>query len=472
MRDPARRHWLQAAGTLGALATLAPWPVAAQTPGPAMRVAALADEVAAGRRSALAVVEQALARAQAGNGEGPRCFSAVHADQARATARAIDGWRRAGRPLPPLAGVPVAVQDVLDEAGQRTQGSSAAAQHDAPSVRRLREAGLVLLGRTRGTDLAWPGLGLLAQGDTPRNRFERETGRVPGGGAAGAAIAVADGLVAAAIGNDAGGGLRVPAALNGLVGWKPTARRVPRDGMLPLAPTLDSIGVLAHSVDDCALLDGVLAGTAPGLAAGPLLRGLRVAVPTTLVQEGLAPEVAHAFQIAVARLAAAGVQVVELALPAFAQAASTDAAQLLAAEAHVAHRARLAGGQLDARVAAALQAGAATNDKQLAQLLARRDAFTAAVAGAASGFDALVWPSTQDTAPTLAQAAADGQGALRERALRNAALVNLFDGCALTLPCHAPGKAPVGLTLAGLAGSDARVLGVGRSVAALLASPA
>lgn len=476
--DPARRHWLQAAGALAATTALMPWTAHAAALPPVVRVGPLADELAAGRTSALAVVEQLLGRAQAGNGEGARCFSAVHAAQARATAQAIDTWRREGRTLPPLAGVPVAVQDVLDEAGQPTRASSplraqaAPATHDAASVRRLRDAGLVLLGRTRSSELAWPGLGLLAADETPRNRFDRPQGRVPGGGAAGAAVAVADGMVAAAIANDAGGGLRVPAALNGLVGWKPTARRVPQAGLLPLSPALDSIGVIAHSVDDCALLDGVLAGTPPRPAAGPLLRGLRLALPTTLVQDELAPEVAHAFRVAVARLAAAGVQIVELALPAFASAAAL--APLAAAEAQAAHGALLAGGKApqDARVLAALQAGAALDTNARTALLARRTAFIAEVGAAAAGFDALLLPSTQDSAVTLAQAAADGAGKLRERALRNAALVNFFDGCALTLPCQAPDKAPVGLTLAGLAGSDARVLGVGRSVAALLASTA
>jgi aspartyl-tRNA(Asn)/glutamyl-tRNA(Gln) amidotransferase subunit A len=475
-----RRRWLQASGACVALSTLSPWSWAATPalPASAVRVLGLAEAVASGQRSALSVVEQLIPRAQADNGEGPRCFTAVHTEQARATARAIDAWRREGRGLPPLAGVPLAVQDVLDEAGQPTQAGTALlakaapASHDAASVRRLRDAGAIVLGRARSSALAWPGLGPANPADAPRNRFDRPVGRVAGGGASGAVVAVADGLVAAAIGNDVAGGLRVPAALNGLVGWKPTARRVPRDGLLPLSPTLDSLGVVAHTVDDCALLDSVLAGSPPQRAHGPLLRGLRLGLPTTLVQDGLAPEVAHAFQVAVARLRAAGVQVVELALPALAESGAF--APLLGAEAQAAHRALLVGGVApqDAPLRAGLQAANGVSAAALQQLQTQRQAFIGTVTQAAQGFDALLWPSTQDTAVTLAQAQADDNGALRTRALRNAALVNLFDGCALTLPCQDPAKAPVGLTLAGPAGSDARVLGVGRSVAALLASVA
>ncbi len=474
---PGRRQWLAGAGAaaLAQLTGCAAPMLADGTPMPGrLGVADMARAVAAGRIGDTALVEQVLGRIRATGGEGARVFAQVHAGQARATAQAIAQRRRQGGPLPVLAGVPVAVQDVIDEAGQRTTASSPALQHaalaarDAEAVRRLRDAGAVLIGRTRGSDMGWPGLGLNPAFPLPRNAFERGAGRVAGGGASGSAVAVADGMASAAIGNDLGGGVRLPAALNGLVGWRPSRARVPRDGLLPLSSTLDALGVVAGSVGDCMLVDGVLAGQ-PALApSGPLLRGLRLAVPTTLVLDDLAFEVAHPFRLALARLTAAGASVVELPVPALAQLGAVDARLLAGGEAHAAHRALFDAGQaqMDAALREALRAGGAVPAAARERRLAQRAEAAAAVTQALTGYDAWLLPTTTDVAPLAIAIEKDAAAhdRLRTRMLRNPMLVDLLDACALTLPCQAGGTAPVGLTVAGPAGADARILAVGRTI--------
>src|SRR5258708_23356111 len=161
----------------------------------------------------------------------------------------------------------------------------------APAVARLRTAGFVPIGRTNMTEFAFSGLGINPHYDTPRNPYDRKTGRIPGGSSSGAAVSVSDGMAMAALGTDTGGSCRIPAALCGLVGFKPTATRVPTDGTMPLSQTLDSVGPIAPTVACCALLDAVLAGQAPSELAEFPLDGLRLAVPQTLVLDGLDADV-------------------------------------------------------------------------------------------------------------------------------------------------------------------------------------
>ena len=187
----------------------------------------------------------------------------------------------------PLAGIPISIKDLFDEAGVTTLGGSTAlvgtpaASHDSTVVERLKKAGAVIIGRTNLTEFAFSGLGINPHYGTPKNAFDRSTGRIPGGSSSGAAVSVTDGMAAGAIGTDTGGSVRIPAALNGLVGFKPTARCVSRDGVLPLSFSLDSVGPIAKSVADCALLDEILsADTSPTLKPARL-SGLRFAVPKT-----------------------------------------------------------------------------------------------------------------------------------------------------------------------------------------------
>src|SRR5216683_2439834 len=236
-------------------------------------VTSLAASMAAGRTTSRALVEEALARIADPGGEGRRCFVRVYADSARKAADAQDQLRAAGYVVSPLAGLPVSIKDLFDVAGERTLAGSKAlddrppAARDAAIVTRLRAAGAVLIGRTNMTEFAFSGVGINPHYGTPGNPFDRQ--RIPGGSSSGAPISVMDGSAAVAIGTDTGGSVRIPAALCGTVGFKPTQKRVPRDGAVPLSTTLDSVGPFGRSVACCAIADAVLAGEPPTLPPAP-----------------------------------------------------------------------------------------------------------------------------------------------------------------------------------------------------------
>lgn len=444
-----------------------------------MTLQTLSRQLAAGELSSRALVERCLAAIDDPQGEGARTFIAVHRESALAAADRIDARRRAGADLPPLAGIPVSIKDLIDEAGVVTLGGSTVraqappAARDSVVVERLKAAGLIIIGRSNLTEFAYSGLGINPHYGTPRNVFDRATGRIPGGSSSGAAISVTDGMAAAAIGTDTGGSVRIPAALNGLVGFKPSARRVPLEGVLPLAISLDSIGPLARTVADCALLDAVLAGDEPGVPAPASLRGLRFGVPKSLVQDELAPAVADAFAAALARLSAAGATLVELPLFDFAQVIEVNPRGAISgAQAWWFHRGMVAAhaDRYDPRVLARIRPGETILAADYIEMLQRRRRFIADVTAATAGCDALLMPTVPDTAPTLAEVLASDEAYFRanSRMLRNTSLVNLYDGCALSLPCHVPGTAPVGLMVAGVGGTDRRVLAIGLAVEAAL----
>src|SRR5579864_3980633 len=245
-------------------------------------VLGLAADLAAGRTSSRALVETALARIADPAGEGARTFTRVYADRARAAADAQDQLRNAGYAASLLAGLPVSIKDLFDVAGEQTLAGSKAlddrppAARDAPVVARLRAAGAVLIGRTNMTEFAFSGVGINPHFGTPGNPHDRRL--IPGGSSSGAAVSVGDGAAIVAIGSDTGGSVRIPAALCGIVGFKPTKRRIPRGGVIPLSTTLDSIGPLANSVGCCAIADAVMAGEAPSAPAPWPALGLRLGV--------------------------------------------------------------------------------------------------------------------------------------------------------------------------------------------------
>lgn len=424
------------------------------------------------------LVERSLAAIAAPAGEGARAFLKVHRDSALATADRIDADRKRGATLPALAGLPISIKDNFDEAGHVTLAGSIVlaksppATRDAAVVERLRAAGAVIIGRTNMTEFAYSGLGINPHYGTPKNTFDRAAARIPGGSSSGAAISVIDGMAAAAIGTDTGGSVRIPAALNGLVGFKPTARRVPLEGVLPLSMTLDSAGPLAHRVADCALLDSVLSADTVELPA-LALRGLRFAVPQTLVLDELAPAVGGAFSAALSKLSAAGANITELPLREFARAADVNPRGAISSvEAWWWHRRLIESGadRYDPRVLMRIRRDTGLSAADYLQLLEDRRGFVRDVSCAIDGFDAVLMPTTADTAPTIAEVTASDDSYLHfnGRMLRNPSLVNLFDGCALSIPCHHRGEAPVGLMLAAAAHRDHRVLAMGQSVEAAL----
>lgn len=440
--------------------------------------AQLAADLAAGRTTARALVEEALARIADPEGEGARAFVRVDAEEARRRADASDARRRGGTVRSPVEGLPVSVKDLFDVAGQVTRAGSvvradaAPATHDAVAVARLRAAGAVLLGRTNMVEFAFGGVGLNPHTGTPRNPWDRATGRVPGGSSSGAGVAQADGMGVMALGTDTRGSVRIPAALCGVVGFKPTARRVPTEGAFPLSWSLDSIGPLANSVGCCALFDAVLSG-AEAMPLAPLeARGLRLLVPEGGLMDGLDPAVALAFEAALAALSRAGAQLVTARVPALdAHPRYFEGGGIAGAEAYAVHRDSLDRLALyDPRVGQriALGAGIAAADHVL--LLRLRAAAIAAYAEAVAPFDALLLPTVACIAPTLEEAQRSDDDYVRWnlRLLRNAGVVNFLDGCALTLPCHAPGSAPVGLMACGAAGTDRHLLAVGAAIERVL----
>jgi aspartyl-tRNA(Asn)/glutamyl-tRNA(Gln) amidotransferase subunit A len=276
-------------------------------------------------------------------------------------------------------------------------------------------------------------------------------------------------MAAGAIGTDTGGSVRIPAALNGLVAFKPTARRVPLDGALPLSSSLDSAGPIARTVADCALLDQVLSAESGSAAAPVALHGLRFAVPQTVFLDALSADVARAFAQALARLSTAGATIVELPMAEFAQAATVSSrGSLVSAEAFAWHRRWIAdgAGKYDPRVIVRIRPGEAMSAADYIDLLQLRQNFIRTITAVARGYDALLMPTTPETAPTIAEVGKDDDSYFRwnGRMLRNTSIVNAFDGCALSIPCQDPGSAPVGLMIAGTQDTDQRILAIGLAV--------
>ena len=443
-------------------------------------LSALATRLGAGTTSAVALTEDALARAADPAGEGARVYLHVDAEGARRAAAAAD-LLRPGAPRSAIDGLPISVKDLFDVAGQTTRAGSVVLADAAPAARhaevvqRLRAAGAVIVGRTNMTEFAYSGLGLNPHHGTPRNPWDRATGRIPGGSSSGAAVSVSDGMAAAAIGSDTGGSVRIPAAFCGLTGFKPTARRVSMAGVLPLSRRLDSVGPIAPSVACCAALDAILSGEDPAGTVPPpaLLRGLRLAVPTTVALDALQPAVAGAFAAALSKLSAAGAAISEIAVTPFAELAGLNTrGGLIAAEAYAWHRDLLAREQAryDPRVALRMLRGREMSAVELLDLLDARLRWTAEVEAAIGGFDALLMPTIPIVAPPLAELEASDAlfGETNLLVLRNPSFINFLDGCALSLPCHREGEAPVGLMVAGAGGRDRRILAIGLAVEAAL----
>lgn len=436
----------------------------------------LAAALAAGETSSRALVEDCLARIADPAGEGARAFLGVDASAVRSAADRIDARRRRGEPVGRYAGIPVSVKDLFDLAGEVTTAGSrvladaAPAASDAAAVARLRSAGFLPIGRTNMTEFAFSGLGLNPHYGTPRNPWDRAASRIPGGSSSGAAVSVADGMALAALGTDTGGSCRIPAAFCGIVGFKPTARRVPLEGVYPLSPTLDSVGPLAATVGDCAVLDALLADVPGEPLPAVDLGGLRLGVPERIVLDGLEPAVATAFERALQALSRAGAKVKPARFEVLSEVVLANRRGGFAAyEALQHHRALIerAAERYDPRVLRRIERGAEQTAAEYADLHRVRAALIERAAATLADCDAWLMPSVAIVAPRIEDLAAD-EDYLRQNALvlRNTSLVNFLDGCALSLPCHAPGEAPVGLGLFAAGGSDRRLLAIGAAVEA------
>jgi len=440
----------------------------------------LAADLSAGRTTSRALVDQALARIADPAGEGARAFTRVYAELARAEAEHSDRLRRAGIVRSSVEGLPVSVKDLFDvggdvtRAGSRVLSGAAPAAVDAPAVARLRAAGAIVVGRTNMVEFAFGVVGANPHYGTPKNPHERSVGRVPGGSSSGAAVAQADGMCAMALGTDTRGSIRVPAALCGVTGFKPTARRVPRDGAFPLSYTLDSVGPLAASVACCATFDAVLAGEPVAPLPALPLDGLRLMLPRSSALDDLDAGVSAAFDGALAALSRAGATVVEAPMPMFdRQAEYFRAGGFAGAEAYSIHRPWLSRiDEYDPRVGKRIALGKDLLAADYVDLLRLRSEYIRSVEAAAATFDAILMPSVPCVAPGIAECTASDDAYFRWnlRILRNAGLVNFLDGCAVSVPCHPPGAAPVGLSVCGVAMGDRHTLAVAAAVEAALAA--
>src|SRR3954463_3112292 len=271
-------------------------------------VTKLSEDLESGRTTSRKLVEACIAKIADPAGEGQRAFIHVDKDAALMAADAMDTLRKVKAVPSRYAGIPVSIKDLFDirgqvtRAGSRALDDSPAAEQDAATVARLRKAGFVLIGRTNMTEFAYSGIGINPHYGPPKGAWQRGTGHVPGGSSSGAAVSVIDGMAHAALGTDTGGSCRIPAAFNGIVGFKPTQRRVPLDGGVPLSFSLDSFGSIARTVACCAVLDAVLANEAVTPLQPRPIKGMRLAVPTTVALDELDDAVAEAFERALGKL--------------------------------------------------------------------------------------------------------------------------------------------------------------------------
>ena len=350
----------------------------------------------------------------------------------------------------------------MTRAGSRALDDSPPADADAPAVARLRRAGFVVIGRTNMTEFAYSGIGINPHYGTPKGAWQRSVGHVPGGSSSGAAVSVVDGMAHGALGTDTGGSCRIPAAYNGIVGFKPTQRRVPLDGAVPLSFTLDSIGPLARSVACCAALDAVLADE-PVMPLQPRpIKGMRLAVPTTVALDDLDDAVAKTFERALETLSRQGALIERIEVPEFLDVAPMNAkGGFAAAESYAWHRYLIVskGDIYDPRVSPAASCAAkAMSAADYIDLLDARKSLIARATVRLAPYDALVMPTTANTPPRIADLADDKAFTKANLlSLRNCTLINMIDGCAISLPCHREGEVPVGLMLAAAGGADRRI---------------
>lgn len=434
----------------------------------------LADDLANRTTTSRRLVDDCLARIESASGEGSRAFLKVHAATARATADRIDQERAEGRTLPAFAGIPVSIKDLFDIEGDVTTAgstlltSAAPAKRTAASVARLVAAGFIPIGRTNMTEFAFSGLGLNSHYGTPANPYDRANKRIPGGSSSGAAVSVTDQMAFAALGTDTGGSCRIPAAMCGIVGYKPTARRVPLAGAFPLSPSLDSIGPLASSVDCCAIVDAILAGETVAPLSPPPLAKLRLAIPKSLVFDDIEGPVAAAFERAIQSISSVGAHLDEIKLAELLEMPQLNRKGGLAPpEALAIHRDWLArsADAYDPRVRARILRGEEQSAADYIQLLNARKRMIDSVTQSLQQYDAMILPTVPILAPTIASLAHDAAyGRANMLALRNPSIINFIDGCAISIPMHTPGDAPVGLMIAGLGGDDAIVLNIAAAI--------
>lgn len=429
----------------------------------------------AGSLRGRAIVEGCLSAARDPAGEGARVFTRLYQADARAHGDAFDAQSREGRSAGLLGGVAISIKDLFDVAGEPTSAGSTVlkdepiAARDAEIVTRLRRAGAILIGRTNMTEFAYSGLGLNPHYGTPRNPWARREGRIPGGSSSGAAVSVADGMALAAIGSDTGGSVRIPAALCGLTGLKPTARRVPLDGVLPLSPSLDSIGSIAPTVACCARLDAVLSGSPYQTPKAGDLSTARLGVLQGYVIDGVDSEVSQSFERALRVLSSFGARLFDTHFASLDEIPNWNSkGGFPAAESYAWHRPLLEkrAAQYDPRVLSRILRGKEISAGEYSDLQIARERLIRDMETHFSECDAWLLPTVPWVAPRIADLEADEARYFEANAmmLRNPSIINFLDACAISIPCQREGDAPVGLMVAAPGGRDASLFNIASAI--------
>ena len=432
----------------------------------------------AGKTTAVELTEQALARIEDPKGQGATAFINVYKEQALASARASDILRQAGLARSALEGIPISIKDLFDYKGDVTRGASAllkdapAATEHATLVQRLLEAGAIIIGRTNMTEFAFSGLGINPHYGTPKSPWNRDVGHIPGGSSSGAGVSVSDGMSVAAIGTDTGGSIRIPSAFCGITGFKPTAARIPSEGVMPLSHSLDSSGPLALSVECCALVDAVLSNEPEPTLETMDPSHIRLLMPTNYVLDNADEVVTTQFKAAVAKLKAQGVQIDEVEIPELDQLPYINRlGGFVCAEAWFHHKASIEKNEAlyDPRVASRILRGKDQSAADYLELQQTRENWIDQMERLLAPYDGLLLPTTPIVAPTIAELE-DEDAYFRANGLilRNPAIINFLNGCALSLPCHEPNSPPVGLMVAAPANHDAHLLNIGHTIESII----
>lgn len=423
-------------------------------------------------------LEAALGRIASPELEGSKAFTDVFAENARREAKAADARHASGAPFGPLDGRIVSIKALFDVAGKVTHSGSAVLRGQSPAaadaviVRRLREAGAVIIGATQMTEFAFSALGTNPHDGVPGN--PRDRSRAPGGSSSGAVVSVVDGMAEIAIGSDTGGSVRVPAALSGAVGFKPTSGRVPTDGAFSLSSTLDTVGPIALSVADCALADQVLAGaTMTQLTAAPP-NSFRLVVARGRLFDRAEPGVLRAIENAVAALGGAGVTVtdgsMDKALDDLAALDRVGTFPSIEVGATLRDMGVASLEAVDPKTRARIEAGAHILATDYVRMTRLRQAAVQSLESAMTPDDVYIMPTTPIRAPLLS--AVEENAAFHEAnglVLRNPRIANQLDCPSISLPLPVTGL-PVGLMLIGRRGSDRRLLEIAARIEAILAA--
>jgi aspartyl-tRNA(Asn)/glutamyl-tRNA(Gln) amidotransferase subunit A len=439
---------------------------------PGKSIAQLSVLIQSGALDPVALAEETLDGIRAYKDQS--VFIRLTPDRAMAEAKASSDRIRSGRSLGLLDGIPIAWKDLFDLEGMTTTAGSVIladapkASRDAAIVAALKSAGMVAIGRTNMTEFAFSGLGINPHYGTPENPHSTDEPRIPGGSSSGAGVSVAAGLVPVAMGSDTGGSIRIPAAFNGIVGYKSTRGRYSMEGVFPLSKSLDSLGPLCRTVQDAVWIDVAMRGLTASEVRRHALSGVSLVVPETVFFDEIEPEVASAFETALGRLSKAGAVIRRQAFPDFGELFELFAKHgpLVTAEAYALHRERLAtpeAATMDRIVAMRMRLGMKTAMTDYVALLEARERMIAAHSKVVGANEIIISPTLPHVAPPIAPLTQDDELFFKTngKTLRNTLIGNFLDWCGVSIPCGTGAAGmPVGLLLSGLPNTDEHLLGV------------